>query len=104
MSGYRDVRMTTSTVSSGGGGSAWGSGVFRNTISREESQENISFVDDHDRTPIEKHGFNIKTVCCAASSFLVIVTVSMIVVEFMISGKINRNSTNHTNFTQLLRA
>jgi len=104
MSGYRDVRMTTSTVSSGGGGSAWGSGVFRDTISREEHQENVSFVDDHDRTPIERHGFNVKTVCCATSSFLVIVTISMIVVEFVISGKINNNSTNHTNFTQLLRA
>ena len=103
MSGYRDVRMTTSTVSSGGGGSAWGSGVFRNTISREESQENVSFVDDHDRTPIERHGFNIKTVCCATSSFLVIVTISMIIIEFIISTSISNNSTNHTNYTYLLR-
>ena len=103
MSGYSDVRMTTSTVSSGGGGSAWGSGVFRSDIQRDDQHERISFVDDHDRRPPEKNGFHVNKVCYIACSVLVLTSVAMLMIELVAPTKIG-NSTNSSNMTQLLRA
>ena len=103
MSGYRDVRLTTS-VSSGGGGSAWGSGVFRNNIN--DNSEKLNFIDQHDRTPVEQNGFHIKKVCIIACSVLAVATVLMVVVDKIIVRQ-TRNATNATNttiFSQLLSA
>ena len=101
MSGYRDVRVTTSTVGSVGGGSAWGSGVFRNNVLDDNSQENVRFVDDHDRRPDEKSGFNIQKVSIISCSLLIIVTIAMVSINLFIPGNTS-NSTNLTNSTQLL--
>ncbi len=104
MSGYRDVKLTTTTtVSSGAGGSAWGSGVFRNDISDNESQENLRFVDDHDRRPVEKNGFNVQKVCIVACSLLVVTTIVMGLIDTFISSE-SGNVTNVSNSTQLLSA
>ena len=104
MSGYRDVRLTTATtVSSGGGGSAWGSRVFRNDISDNDSQENLRFVDDHDRRPVEKNGFNVQKVCIVACSLLAITTIVMASIDSFISSE-SGNVTNISNSTQLLSA
>lgn len=103
MSGYSDVRMTTSTVSSGGGGSAWGSGVFRNDIQRDDRHERISFVDDHDRRPVEKNGFNINKVCYIACSVLTLTSLAMVLIDLIVPTGYG-NSTNSSNTTQLLRA
>lgn len=102
MSGYRDVKLTTTTtVSSGAGGSAWGSGVFRNDISSHDSQENLRFVDDHDRRPVEKNGFNVQKVCIVACSLLVVTTIIMGLIDTFISSE-SGNVTNVSNSTQLL--
>lgn len=103
MSGYSDVRMTTSTVSSGGGGSAWGSGVFRNDILRDNQQERMSFVDDHERRPPEKNGFHVNKVCYVACAIMIITSIAMIVIDQVIPMKTG-NSTNSSNTTQFFRA
>ena len=103
MSGYSDVRMTTSTVSSGGGGSAWGSGVFRNDIQRDSQHERMSFVDDHERRPPEKNGLHVNKVCYVACAVMIVTSVAMILIDLAIHVKTG-NSTNSTNTTQLLRA
>lgn len=103
MSGYNDVKMTTSTVSSGGGGSAWGSRVFRNDIQKDIQHERISFIDDHDRKPPEKNGFHVGKVCYIACSILVLTSIVMVVIDCVVPTTIG-NSTNSSNTTQLLRA
>ena len=98
MSGYRDVTFTTSTVSSGGGGSALGSGVFRSDISDGDHQETMRFVDDNDRRPVEKHELNLGKVCLVAGLVLFVTTVFMVSVSLLTDGS-SSNSTNFTNLT-----
>mgnify|MGYP001500771089 CR=1 FL=1 len=99
MSEYNDVRFSSSTASSGGGGSAWGS-----RSATHNSAERHSFIDDHDRTPIQSNGLDIKKVCFISCSVMTLLTVFMLLIDFTGHGGSN-NATNSTrNVTQLLSA
>ncbi len=90
MSGYNDVRFSSSTVSSGGGGSAWGSRSGTN------SSERHAFVDDHDRTPVENNKLEIRKICFISCSVLTMLTVVMLLINVAGYGGNGNNSTNGT--------
>ena len=96
MSEYNDVRFSSSTASSGGGGSAWGS-----RSATHNSSERRTFIDDHDRTPIQNNGLDIRKACFISCSIMMILTAVMLLVDIIGYGGSN-NATNATNATKML--
>lgn len=91
MSGYRDVRSADSITDGASRG-------------RGDWAERATFIDDHDRTPVQRDCFDIKRIAMISCGILVVITIIMLCIDLGrgSDGSNSSNSSNVTNYTDKL--
>ena len=88
MNGYRDVRSADSTANDARPmNSGWA--------------ERTAFINDHDRTPVQRDCIDIKRLVMTSCGILVVITIIMLCIDSA-SGGDGHNSSNITNYTDKL--